>query len=316
MMNQHYGDLLPFYVIGQVSPQERADIETHLSECPRCRHEYEMWCLVPEVSAMLQVAPSSNPNGDNTWNMLVLRMSEQASPIRRTQSMSFDQLPASSPRMNMSHANRPNTWVAIVAVVGIITLLGVFLAVFRGHGAPTQPGKSHSAVPTATDVPSYRVTQADAEALFHSFLIACQQPDTFSHAGQGVPCAKADMGRLPSLHSVTAPHYCADDWHLVSIFYLDTTEARVQALHTVITLDATETFDTTKLPIQPVDPTYSQQHFGGQYWYSQEGEVLPPFAINPGAHTLRLYDRDGGSFNRFYPFTIDASGTGVCKPQA
>ena len=38
---RHYGEALPLYVAGHVSPEERAAIDRHLAECAECRCECE-----------------------------------------------------------------------------------------------------------------------------------------------------------------------------------------------------------------------------------------------------------------------------------
>ena len=74
------------------------------------------------------------------------------------------------------------------------------------------------------------------------------------------------------------------------------------------------TLQTTRTAIRPIDAAYSQQHFGGQYYYIQIGVVLAPQQIAVGKHILRQL-APAPRFDRQIPFTIDASGTGVCQSQ-
>jgi hypothetical protein len=73
------------------------------------------------------------------------------------------------------------------------------------------------------------------------------------------------------------------------------------------------TIQTTRTPIRPIDHAYSQQVYGGQYYYIQIGVVVSPQQISAGEHSLRQFATSGSvEFDRQIPFTIDPSGTGVC----
>ena len=149
------------------------------------------------------------------------------------------------------------------------------------------------------------VTESDAEALLGGFLIACEDPATYPLAGQGVPCDKVERGRIYDVDG----HYCADDWHLVSSQLVDT-RANLQKYKPQQSIDGV-ILQTTRTPIRLIDPAYSQQRFGGQYYYIQIGVVLPPQQIKAGKHSLRQFTTNG-SFDRQIPFTIDRSGKGAC----
>jgi hypothetical protein len=151
------------------------------------------------------------------------------------------------------------------------------------------------------------VTQSDAEALLGGFLIACEDPATYPLAGQDVPCAKLERGRIYDVDG----HYCADDWHVVSSQIVDT-EANLQNYEPQQSIDGV-ILQTTRTPIRPVDPAYSQQNYGSQYYYIQIGVVVPPQQISAGKHSLRQFATSGSlDFDRQIPFTVDPSGTGVC----
>jgi hypothetical protein len=174
-----------------------------------------------------------------------------------------------------------------------------------GSSAAPQPSASAAPQPSASAVASNLVTQSDAEALLGGFLIACDDPASYSLAGSSVPCAKEDRGRIYDVNG----HYCADDWHVVSSQLVDT-KANLEKYQPQQSVDGV-VLQTTRTPIRPIDPAYSQQHFGGQYYYIQIGVVLSPQQISAGKHTLRQF-APGYSFDRQIPFTIDRSGTGVC----
>ncbi|MBA3823204.1 MAG: hypothetical protein H0X24_04755 [Ktedonobacterales bacterium] len=209
---------------------------------------------------------------------------------------------------------RPNTWAAILVVLVIVVLIGSFLAFFRGHNttaaAGTQPTAQATSTATAivTAIPQAQVTKNDAEAFLASFLLACQNPATYSYAGQGVPCAKLARGRIPPLTSAPPPHYCVDDWHLVSAFEYDT-KANLQHFAAQMSIDGV-TLATTQMPIKPINATYAQHYLGGQYYYTQAGALLSPQRLGVGSHTLHQFAADG--FNRALTFSVDATATGAC----
>src|SRR5262245_60557656 len=192
-------------------------------------------------------------------------------------------------------------------VTGVLAASAVAFALVLS--ALPDTGATHARVggrpkATATASPNL-VTKSDAEALLGGFLIACDDPTTYPLAGQGVPCAKVERGRIYDVDG----HYCADDWHLVSSQLVDT-KANLQKYKPQQSIDGV-ILQTTRTPIRLIDPAYSQQHYGGQYYYIQIGVTLSPQQISAGRHSLRQFAADNG-FDRQIPFTIDPSGTGVC----
>ncbi|HKE66923.1 MAG TPA: hypothetical protein VKB59_20055 [Micromonosporaceae bacterium] len=195
-----------------------------------------------------------------------------------------------------------------VGAAGVLAASAVALALvvsaLPNSGAATHARVGAKPKPTATVSPNL-VTESDAEALLGGFLIACEDPATYALAGQGVPCAKVERGRIYDVDG----HYCADDWHLVSSQLVDT-KANLEKYRPLQSIDGV-ILKTTRTPIRLIDPTYSQQHFGGQYYYIQIGVILSPQQISAGKHSLRQFTANH-SFDRQIPFTIDRSGTGVC----
>jgi len=309
---RHYGDGLPLYVAGHVSLEERAAIDQHIAECAACRRECELWRTLPDALASLDSVPSSDLATDEAWGKLAPRLYDKAPQNGRTTFMSFNSDIAPQPPARAPRPRRPNIWVAVAVVLAIIVPMGGVLAVFKGHNtSPVVGGKptataAAAATATATPVSPDLVTEGDAEALFGGFLPACEDVATYAIAGQGVPCAKLDRGRIYDVGG----HYCADDWHLVSSLLVDST-ANLEKYKPQQTIDGA-TLQTTRTAIKPVDPAYSQQHYAGQYFYIQIGVVLSPQQISVGTHSLRQFAADTG-FDRQIPFTMDASGTGVCQ---
>lgn len=308
---RHYGDGLPLYVAGHVLPEERAAIDRHLTECAACRREYDLWRTLPDALASLASVPSSDLAADETWSKLAPRLYDNARQNGRTTFMSFtsDTPPQPPSQAQATGTIRPRMWVAVAVVLVIIVSMGGVFAVFKGHNtSPLVVGKptaTAAATATATLVSSDMVTEGDAEALFGGFLPACEDVATYAIAGQGVPCAKLDRGRIYDVGG----HYCADDWHLVSSLLVDS-KANLEKYEPQQTIDGV-TLQTTRTAIKLVDPAYSQQHYGGQYYYIQIGVVLSPQQISVGTHSLRQFVA-ASNFDRQIPFTIDASGTGVC----
>jgi hypothetical protein len=202
-------------------------------------------------------------------------------------------------------------WVAAALVLAIIVSMGGVFAVIKGHNTSSlvggKPIATAAATAMATAIPASPdvVTEGDAKALFGGFLPACEDVATYALAGQGVPCTKLERGRIYDVNG----HYCADDWHLVSSQLIDS-KTNLENYLPQQTIDGV-TLQTTRTVIRLVDPAYSQQHYGGQYFYIQIGVVLSPQQISVGKHVLRQFAA-APNFDRQIPFTIDASGTGAC----
>lgn len=308
---RHYSDELPLYVAGHVSPEERAAIDRHLAACAVCRCECDLWRLLPDALASLDSASSSESvlATDETWSELAPRLSDNARQNGRTIFMSFtsDSPPQPPSPTRATRITRPHIWIAVAVVLAIIIPMGGVFAVIKGHNtSPSVGGGKPIATASATPVSPDLVTEGDAKALFAGFLPACEDVATHALAGQGVPCAKLDRGRIYDVGG----HYCADDWHLVSSQLIDS-KTTLENYKPQQTIDGV-TLQTTRTAIKLVDPAYSQQQFGGQYYYIQIGVVLSPQQLSVGKHVLRQFAA-APNFDRQIPFTIDASGTGVCR---
>ncbi|MBN2471473.1 MAG: zf-HC2 domain-containing protein, partial [Anaerolineae bacterium] len=48
-MHTRWQEMLPYYLNGTLSPEDRAALETHLAGCPACRRELEEWRLIGGV---------------------------------------------------------------------------------------------------------------------------------------------------------------------------------------------------------------------------------------------------------------------------
>ena len=123
-----------------------------------------------------------------------------------------DDPPQPPPQAQTTRTIRPNIWVAVAAVLVIIVSMGAGFAVFKGHSASSplagsKPTATATAVATATEtlVSPGLVTESDSEALLGGFLPACEDAATYALAGQGVPCAKLDRGRIYEVGGIIVP---------------------------------------------------------------------------------------------------------------
>jgi anti-sigma factor RsiW len=65
--SRHVQLLLGAYVLGGLSPAEKADVEAHLAQCARCQAEYEELACVPLWLDLLQAEdddPAPGPRED------------------------------------------------------------------------------------------------------------------------------------------------------------------------------------------------------------------------------------------------------------
>ena len=87
-----YSEVLGAYALDAVEPEERADIERHLAECPRCRAEVAEH---REVTAFLSQAGAPAPAG--VWDRIVAELSPPAPPLRMSFSRTGEVDPLAEP---------------------------------------------------------------------------------------------------------------------------------------------------------------------------------------------------------------------------
>jgi hypothetical protein len=67
-------NLLPSFVEGQITKEEKRSIESHLSECAGCRESYKRYIFLEEsLSALKETLPSSQAVADSVLKRLNLR---------------------------------------------------------------------------------------------------------------------------------------------------------------------------------------------------------------------------------------------------
>jgi hypothetical protein len=153
----HYGDELPLYVAGHVSPEESADIERHLAECAACRRECDLWRSLPAALASGDSVPSRDLANDEVWSKIAPRLYDTPTMNGRATSMSFtSDIPPRPPSPSRPpRTMRRNTWAAVAVVLVIVVLMGGFFAVLKGRNtSPSVGGKPPTATATATSTPT------------------------------------------------------------------------------------------------------------------------------------------------------------------
>lgn len=143
--HRRVGELLPWYVNGSLSPQERQTVEDHLQGCPRCREE-ERACRA-ESAALREageVAPSPHPA---RFARLLARIDEE--PEARAGRRRFGQL---RDRLRDRFRWGPVRW-ALAAQLAVILVLAGLLLRDRGLREPA-PVETGAVYRTLSDPPA------------------------------------------------------------------------------------------------------------------------------------------------------------------
>jgi hypothetical protein len=157
-------------------------------------------------------------------------------------------------------------------------------------------------VPVGTVSAAVRVTEADAYAALRS------------------ADSRADFEASIYPFQEEGRHYCALDWHVAKIAFVDggdrsftktDAEASLNAISATFILDgAVLATERTKI---------KRYHDAASFdfeiaYYFQEGRVLAPADLAVGQHTLgvSVTDPKYGDFDVSTTFFIDAAGTGAC----
>jgi hypothetical protein len=168
-----------------------------------------------------------------------------------------------------------------------------------------------------------RITRGDAEAVLNAFgtggLVILR------NKGETAEAAPVDFfGSNGSIRPYEGSpwdgrHFCAEDWHVILVGWVDGGDAsfdhkRAQAALDPVTVSFTldgAALETTRTPIKPFnDPQRLELE---RAWIFQQGKVMAPDDLSVGRHELSARFTDPtGVFDTGITFFIDAAGTGAC----
>lgn len=203
------------------------------------------------------------------------------------------------------HKGRTRSRPNIVRSIGVAGLL----ALVSGFGLGTAEASAD------------RVSRGEAVAVFNAFgtgRLALLENET----GNGAPAdieAMANIRPIPKFFD--GRHFCAEDWHVLSIATIDGGEksytmqdakAILDATTVVLTLDGVP-LTTQRTPIKRL--TFPNVFFPDleEAYLVNVGTILSPAELGVGRHTLAYLrtSPDEVESDRI-TFFIDAGGTGVC----
>ncbi|MBA3824661.1 MAG: hypothetical protein H0X24_12300, partial [Ktedonobacterales bacterium] len=100
---------------------------------------------------------------------------------------------------------------------------------------------------------------------------------------------------------------------LISTLFIDTPD-NLKALRFHFMLDGKD-LATRQTLITLIDPTFSQQFYGGQFDWIQNGAVIQAGALKVGNHTLRtqIFDATGLTTDTTISFQMFPRGSSTCK---
>jgi hypothetical protein len=152
-----------------------------------------------------------------------------------------------------------------------------------------------------------RITRGDAEAVLNA---AGTGGRVILRNGQTTEAAPADfLGSHGSIRPFSGSpwdgrHFCAEDWHVILIAWIDGGDAsfgRQQAQANLDPVTNTFTLDGATLAMTrtPIKPALNPQGFGlERAWYFQEGRVMSPEDLSVGQHQLSVRFTDGAGRGR------------------
>lgn len=149
-------ELLPWQLAGTLAPGERAPVERHLTDCPACQREADLWRAVAAALADDERAiPSDHSDGDAEagWQALAHRLeprgplvvTKQRQPIHLEDGNATGVRRAATPARPGPRWSRP-TLAAPAAVI----LVALIAALFIGFGARLRQARTPAVSATAT----------------------------------------------------------------------------------------------------------------------------------------------------------------------
>jgi hypothetical protein len=186
---------------------------------------------------------------------------------------------------------------------------GLFLAAFVAVAV---------VLPSTAQANSPGVTRGDAEAVFQALQNGAQ---AIRVNGGGMLEGAPVQPRARISPLVSGRRFCASDWHVIAVAFLDafpqSEQAHAQAAADFSSLVVQLQLDGAPLALETtalkrIDPTFTQLTVGaGQagYWI-QFGAIMSPTDLAVGAHTLQLL----GTFALApVTFFIDPAGSAACS---
>jgi hypothetical protein len=161
MTHDEANELLAALSLDAVGDDERALIEAHVAQCPRCQSELD---ALVEVAAALGNSVEALPEG--LWPSISRRIYEDPGPeTPATPALDADAL-AVPISLDAARASRPSRVVlgSMAAAAAIIVVLAVTLAGVNGHVARLQKAlllAAHHEVLAALATPSHRLVDLD-----------------------------------------------------------------------------------------------------------------------------------------------------------
>lgn len=194
---------------------------------------------------------------------------------------------------------------------GIARTIAVAALIILGIGSGLYPA---SASPD-------RVSRGEAVAVFNAFgtgRLALLAHDV----GHGAPADGEGMASIRPIPEVfMGRHFCAEDWHVLSVATIDGGDKSYTMQDAKAVLDATTVtlvlggvpLTTQRTPIKRL--IFPQVFFPDleEAYLINDGVIVSPAALAVGAHTLAYVRTSPGEIeSEQITFFIDAPGTGVC----
>jgi len=171
-----------------------------------------------------------------------------------------------------------------------------------------------------------RITRGDAQAVLNAWgtggLVILRRK------GETAEAAPADfMGSHGSIRPFQGSpwdgrHFCAEDWHVIHVVWIDGGDASFDHQQAKAALDpVTISFTLDGAPLEttrtPIKPFNDAERFGlERAWHFQQGRVMAPDDLSVGQHELSVTYRDPtGVADDGITFFIDAAGTGACMQE-
>jgi hypothetical protein len=178
-------------------------------------------------------------------------------------------------------------------------------------------------VSTGAHATNSRITRGDAQAAFEA--VNTGGAAIRRHGGQGhgpAQGAVADGVRINAFIPWDGRHYCALDWHVISINLTDgnfpgESRSRQEIADSLALVDVAYFLDGVALELErtAVKRAVDPEALGlAEGFYFTSGRLMAPEELTVGQHMLRIVITDPGGLidESQITFFVDAAGTGAC----